>query len=87
MAHGGDMTSTPVSASPCSWFRRAGSLYRPVTFAGVLVTLLPLAFCANVFIAVDHRSHSVSDTLYGCYPFFVSTFLLWAWLADRTSEK
>lgn len=81
------MPSTPVSASRWFWFRRSGWFYRPVTFAGVIVTLLPLAFCVNVFIAVDRRSHSVSDTLYGCYPFIASTFLLWACLADRTSEK
>ncbi len=79
------MTSTPVAANP--WFKRWGWLHLPVTLAGVIGTLLPLAFCANVFIALDRHSHSASDTLYGCYPFFVSTFLLWAWLAERTSGK
>jgi len=79
------MTSTPVSSNP--WFKRWGWLHLPVTLAGVIGTLLPLAFCANVFIALDRHSHSASDTLYGCYPFFVSTFLLWTWLAERTSGK
>jgi len=79
------MNSTPVSSR--AWFRRWGWLHRPVTLAGVIVTLLPLAFCANVFIAVDRHSHSASDTLYGVYPFFVTTFLLWSWVADRTAGE
>ena len=79
------MTSSSVSFIP--WFRRWGWLHLPVTLAGMIATLLPLAFCINVFIALDRHSHSASDTLYGCYPFFVSTFLLWTWLAERTSAK
>lgn len=70
-----------------NWFKRWGWFHRPVSLAGVIVTLLALAFCANVFFAIDRHSHSVSDTLYGVYPFFVSTFLLWAWLAEQTAEK
>jgi hypothetical protein len=79
------MHSTPVSPNP--WCKRWGWFYRPVTFAGVIITLLPLAFCADVFIAVDRHSHSVSDTLYGVYPFFVTTFLLWSWVAGRTAGE
>jgi hypothetical protein len=79
------MHSTPVSPHP--WCKRWGWFYRPVTLAGVIITLLPLAFCADVFIAVDRHSHSVSDTLYGVYPFFVTTFLLWSWVAERTAGE
>jgi hypothetical protein len=67
------------------WFKPFGILFLPVTAMGWLVTILPVAFCIQVFLAVDHRSHSVSDTLYGIFPFWVPTFLLWAWLAGRTS--
>jgi hypothetical protein len=35
---------------------------------------------------VDRHSHSVSDTLYGIYPFFVATFLLLDWIARRLRE-
>ncbi len=76
-----------ASVTSPRWFVRWGWLHRPVSPAGAIATLLPLAFCANVFLAVDRRSHSVTDTLYGVYPFFVCTFLLWNWLADQTSEK
>ncbi len=41
-------------------------------------------FCATVFVAVDRHSHSVSDTLYGIFPFFVCTFLLFDWVGSRT---
>ena len=79
------MHSTPVASNP--WFQRWGWLYRPITWGGLVATLLPLAFCVQVFIAVDRHSHSASDTLYGVYPFFVTTFLLWSWLADRTARE
>jgi hypothetical protein len=68
------------------WFKPWGWLYLPVSAPGFFATLLPLAFAVNVFLAVDRRSHSVSDTLYGIFPFWVPTFLLWVWLAARTSE-
>ena len=46
-----------------------------------------LAFCVQVFFAIDRKSHSVSDTLYGVFPFFASAFLLFDWIAGRTSDK
>jgi hypothetical protein len=69
-----------------SLFARAGWFYRPASIAGSVFRLLAGAFCVTVFVAVDRHSHSVSDTLYGVYPFFVSTFLLVDWVARRTSE-
>jgi hypothetical protein len=48
---------------------------------------MALAFCAQVFWAIDRRSHSVTDTLYGVFPFFVCTFLLLAWIATHTSNE
>jgi len=47
--------------------------------------LLALAFCLQVFIAIDRHSHSASDTLYGFFPFAAPTFLLLIWVAERTS--
>ena len=45
-------------------FKRLGWVYRPVSWPGELVVLLALAFCLQVFLAVDRHSHSASDTLY-----------------------
>ena len=58
------------------WFSRRGWFYLPASVAGTVLCLLAAIFCATVFFAVDRRSHSVSDTLYGVFPFFVCTFLL-----------
>ena len=52
------------------WFLPFGWFARPVSLPGWLATLLALAFCANVFWAIDRHSHSVTDTLYGVFPFF-----------------
>lgn len=69
------------------WFKSIGWVYRPVTVAGWLATLLPVAFAVNVFVTIDRHSHSASDTLYGIFPFWASTFLLWLWVADKTSRQ
>ena len=68
------------------WFKRLGWFYLPVSLPGAVITLAALAFCAQVFLAVDRKSHSVSDTLYGVFPFFVCVFLLLDWIAQRTSD-
>ena len=67
------------------WFKRLGWFYLPISLPGIVIALGALAFCAQVFWAVDRRSHSASDTLYGVFPFFVCTFLLLDWVASRTS--
>ncbi len=55
--------------------------------AGWLATFGALAFCANVFIVIDSHSHSVSDTLYNVFPYWVPTFLLWAWIVEHTARR
>lgn len=69
-----------------NWFRRYGWIYIPVSFAGVIISLLAIGFCVTVFIAVDRNSHSVSDTLYGIFPYFVSAFTILFWIAANTSK-
>jgi hypothetical protein len=70
-----------------AWFKRLGWFYLPVSVPGAIIALAVLAFCVQVFLAVDHKSHSVSDTLYGVFPFFACAFLLFDWIAERTSRK
>lgn len=70
-----------------NWFRKIGWIYVPVSFIGVVVLLLTIAFCVNVFIAIDRHSHSVSDTMYGIFPYFVSAFTILFWIAGNTSKK
>ena len=68
------------------WFKRFGVMFRPVSVAGWTITVLAFGFCVQVFLFVDGKSHSVSDTLYGIFPYWVPTFLLWLWIASRKSE-
>lgn len=68
------------------WFKRIGWIYLPISIPGVVITLAALAFCAQMFLAIDRHSHSVSDTLYGVFPFFACTFLLFDWVARRTTS-
>jgi hypothetical protein len=69
-----------------NWFKQWGWLYLPASLAGALIFLVLLAICVSAFFAIDHHSHSVSDTLYGAFPFFVCAFLLFDWIGARTSN-
>ncbi len=69
------------------WFKPAGILFLPASAVGWVITLLTSAFCLQVFQFVDAHAHSVSDTLYGVFPFWVPTLLALAWIADRTGGR
>ena len=69
-----------------AWFKRFGWFYLPISAPGTLVSLAALGFCVNVFLAIDRHSHSVSDTLYGVFPFFACVFLLVDWIARSTGR-
>lgn len=67
-----------------NWFKRVGWFYLPVSIPGLVLTMLGLAFCVQVFVAIDRHSHSASDTLYGIFPYFACCFLLLNWIASNT---
>ena len=69
-----------------TWFARHGWLYRPRAWQGWLISLVAAAACVTEFLAVDHRSHSASDTLYGFAPFALVVFLGMQWAGARLSE-
>lgn len=69
------------------WFRPWGILFVPISPMGWLATALAIAFCVHIFLFVDSRSHSVTDTLYNIFPFWAPTLLALAWLADRTGGR
>jgi len=45
------------------WFKRIGIFFIPISIIGWLMLLGGLAYAVYVFIDIDGRSHSVSDTL------------------------
>jgi len=67
------------------WFARWGWLHRPVSIGGWLISAAALAYCVQVFIAIDLHVHSVSDLLYAVYPHWGVTFLGWDWIARRAT--
>ena len=69
-----------------SWFKSWGWIYIPTSWQGFIACMVALAFCVQVFIAVDRNSHSVSDTLYGIFPFVVPCLILLYWVASKTSS-
>ncbi len=69
------------------WFKRFGWVYRPVSWPGAVLLILALAFCVQVFVAIDRHSYSASDTLYGVFPYFACCFLLLNWVASNTSPE
>ena len=70
-----------------NWFKRFGCFAVPTSIPGAIVCIAAAMFCVNVFLAIDRHSHSVSDTLYGVFPYFACTFLLVDWIARRTSSQ
>lgn len=69
------------------WFKEWGLIYYPISWQGFVLTIIALAFCVQVFLAVDSNSHSVSDTLYGVFPFVVPTLLVLGWIASKTNSQ
>ena len=45
------------------WFVRKGIFFFPVSIIGWLILIAAIGFCVYLFIDIDSRSHSVSDTL------------------------
>lgn len=70
-----------------AWFRDWGWIYRPIAVQGWIIVAVAVLFCINVFLAIDRHSHSVSDTLYGIFPFWVPTFGIVGWIASRTTGR
>lgn len=68
-------------------FRQTGWFCIPASVPGAIIYTLAAGFLLTVFTAVDRRSHSVSDTLYGVFPFVVCTFLLLDWIGRRSCER
>jgi glucan phosphoethanolaminetransferase (alkaline phosphatase superfamily) len=55
-----------------NWFTRKGIIYLPASLIGWVIFAAALAYAVYIFIDIDRRSHSVSDTLIN----FVSNLLL-----------
>ena len=45
------------------WFKRVGLFFKPVSAIGWTILLGGLTYAVYIFIDIDSRSHSASDTL------------------------
>ena len=45
------------------WFKRTGIFFIPTSFFGWLLFLTGLVYAVYLFLDIDSKSHSVSDTL------------------------
>ncbi len=70
-----------------TWFKPWGWIYRPVSWQGIALIALTVLFCAQVFVAIDRNSHSVSDTLYGVFPYIVCSLGVLNWIASKASPR
>lgn len=68
------------------WFKKAGWIYQPISIFGWLIAIVTILLCVQVFIAVDARSHSVSDTFYGVFPYIVAYLVVAGWIVSNTSK-
>jgi hypothetical protein len=67
-------------------FKKTKFMHMPCSFGGFTITVLAILFLVNLFMAIDRNSHSSSDTLYNFFPYIASIFLLYEWLATKTSK-
>ena len=69
-----------------TWFKRCGWVFLPVSVPGAILMVAALAMALQVFVAIDRHSHSVSDTLYGVFPYYGCIFLLLNWVGSNTCD-
>ena len=67
------------------WFSRKGIFFVPSSVIAWVILLGAISYLVWTFLDIDSRSHSVSDTLYGIFPFVVPCLMLLNWVASKTS--
>ena len=71
------------------WFKRIGIFFIPTSIIGWILLLCGLAYSVYMFIVIDGKSHSVSDTLINfVYNLLIigSLYSLIAYLTSRNSK-
>jgi hypothetical protein len=70
-----------------NWFKKWGWIYRPTSLAGWFLSLVCFFMIVRLFIFVDGKSHSGSDTLIGVFPWAWIALATLNWIASKTSER
>jgi uncharacterized membrane protein len=72
------------------WFKRIGIFFIPASVAGWIILLAGIIFAVFSFLAIDGRSHSVSDTMIN-FVFMLliigAVYSVIAYLTSRVTNK
>lgn len=68
-----------------AWFIKVRGSYLPCNIWGALTYIPMIAFLITVTATVTKDAHSVSDALYGMFPYFVCTAVVMHWIAANKS--
>ncbi|HNX12978.1 MAG TPA: hypothetical protein PK664_03925 [Paludibacteraceae bacterium] len=69
------------------WFKRIGILFIPRSIIGWILLAAAIVYAVSVFIDIDSRSHSVSDTLMNFVFNLVIISVVYSLIAYLTSRK
>ena len=69
------------------WFRRHGLFFVPTSVMGWAILVAAVAYAVYVFVDIDRRSHSVSDTLINFVFNLLLIGLVYSLIAYFTSGK
>jgi hypothetical protein len=72
------------------WFKRIGLFFIPTSFIGGGIAIIAIVYAVYVFIDIDSRSHSVSDTLMNFslnLLLIAAVYSLIGYLASFTKQK
>lgn len=70
-----------------NWFVEYKWIYYPTSWQGVFVTILVALFNIQVFFIFDSKSHSITDTLCGIFPYLIGSLVILYWVASKASRK
>jgi len=68
-----------------AWFKKVRGSYLPCSWQGWVMYIPYVYFLIISFLAVDKNSHSVSDTLIGIFPYWISASVVMTWIAKQKS--